>query len=87
MLHRCIFLVWVKSKSELRQFVNKINNKHQSIKFDLKFSKESIEFLSTSLYIDSCNRLHTTIYKISNDCQNYLMLNRHTRSHSKKYHL
>ena len=46
-------MVWIKSESELRQFMNEINKKHQSIKFDFEFSKESIEFLDTLVYIDS----------------------------------
>ena len=65
-------MVWIKSESELRHFMNKINQKHQSIKFDFKFSKESIEFLDTLVYIDSKNRLQTTLYKKPTDCQNYL---------------
>ena len=48
-----IFMVWIKSESELRQFMNEINQKHQSIKYDFKFSKESIEFPDTLVYIDS----------------------------------
>ena len=54
-------MVWIKSESELRQFMNKINQKHQSVKFDFKFSKESIEILDTLVYMDSNNRLQTTI--------------------------
>ena len=38
-----MFMVWIKSESELRQFMNELNQKLQSIKFDLKFSKENIE--------------------------------------------
>ena len=52
--------------------MNEINQKHQSIKFYFKFSKESIEFLDTLVYIDSKNRFHTTLYKKTTDCQNYL---------------
>ena len=63
-----IFMVWIKSESELRQLMNEINQKHQSIKFDFKFSKESIEFLDTLVYIDSKNRLRTTLYKKPTDC-------------------
>ena len=37
-----IFMVWIKSESELRHFMNKINQKHQSINFDFKFPNESI---------------------------------------------
>ena len=56
-------MVWIKSESELRQSINEINQKHQSIIFDFKFSKENIEFLDTLVYIDSDNRLQTTLYK------------------------
>ena len=59
------------SENELRKFMNEINQKHQSIKFDFKFLKENIEFLDT-VYIDSNNRLQTTPYKKPTDCQNYL---------------
>ena len=52
--------------------MNEVNQKHQSIKFDLKFSKESMEFLDTLVYIDSNSRLQTTIYKKPTECQNYL---------------
>ena len=65
-------MVWIKSESELRQFMNGINQKRQSIKFILKFSKKSTEFLDTLVYIDSNNRLQTTLYKKPTDCQNYL---------------
>ena len=34
-----IFMVWIKFESELRHFINKINQEHQSIKFDFKISK------------------------------------------------
>ena len=67
-----IFMVLIKSESELRHFMNKINQKHQSIKFDFKFSKESIYFLDTLVYINSQNRLQITLYKKTTDCQKYL---------------
>ena len=37
-----IFMVFIKSESELRHLMNEINQKHQSIKSDFKFSKESL---------------------------------------------
>ena len=57
-----IFMVWTKSESELKHFMNEINQKHQSIKFDFKFSKKSIEFLDTLIHTDRKNRLQTTLY-------------------------
>ena len=63
---RYIFMVWIKSESILRRFMNEINQKHHSIKFDFKFSKESIEFLEKLVYIDSKNRDETTLCKKPN---------------------
>ena len=51
--------------------MKKIKQKHQSIKFYFKFSKESIEFLDT-VYINSNSRLQTTIYEKTTDSQKYL---------------
>ena len=53
--------------------MNKINQKHQSIKFDFKFSKENIQFLEALVYIDSNSKLQTTLCKKPTDCQNYLL--------------
>ena len=36
-------MVWIKSKSVVRQFMIGIYQKPQTIKFDFKFSKENIE--------------------------------------------
>ena len=52
-----IFMVRIKFDSELRRFINEINQKHQSIKSDIKLSKDSVEFQETLVYIDSKNRL------------------------------
>ena len=35
------FTIWIKFESKLRLFMNEINQKHQSIKLDFKFSKEN----------------------------------------------
>ena len=58
-----IFMVWIISESELGHFMDEINQKYQSIKFDFKFSKERVKFLDTLIYIDSKNRLQITLYK------------------------
>ena len=38
-----IFMVWTKSENKLKSFINEINKKHYSIKFDFKFSTEKVE--------------------------------------------
>ena len=70
-------MVWIKYENELTLFIIERNQKHQSIKFDFRFSKDSIDILN--LYVDSNNRLQTTVYKKPTGCQNYL------RAKSKKF--
>ena len=65
-------MVRIKSESDQKEFLNEINQKNQSIKFDYKLSKESIEFQDTWGYI---NRLQTTLFKKPTNCQNYLHAN------------
>ena len=64
-------MVWIKSESELRQFMNKNKSISQS-NLILNFQKKTIEFLDTLMYIDSNNKLQTTLYRKPSDCQNYL---------------
>ena len=58
-----MFMTWTKSENQLKSFINKMNKKHHSIKFDFKFFKEKIEYLGTLVYKDHNNRLQTTLYK------------------------
>ena len=62
--------------------MNEINQKHQSIKFDFKFSKESIEFMDTLVYFDSKNRPTSTKHQLT--AKTIYIQNRHTRSHLQK---
>ena len=58
-----IFMKWTKSENELKSFINEMNKKHHSIKFDFKFSKEKTEFLDALVSKDHNKRLQTTLYK------------------------
>ena len=64
--------------------MNEINQKHELIKFDFKFSKEIIKIQETLVYIDSKNRLQTILYKKPTVSQNYLHAKSYTRSDLKK---
>ena len=48
-------MVFIKFESELKQLQKEINKKHKAIKFDIKSSKKTIEFLDTLVYIDDNN--------------------------------
>ena len=56
-----IFMVWTKSKYQLKSFINEIDKKHHSIKLDFNFSKEIIEFLDALVCKDRNNILQTTL--------------------------
>ena len=67
-----IILIWTKSENELLTFSEKLNQQHPSIKFEMKYSKDIIEFLDTVIYKDKNNKTQTTLYKKSTDLQNYI---------------
>ena len=57
-----IFFVWTSNKKDLMKFLNKLNTKHESIKFEYQISKISITFLDTAVYIKD-NKLYTKRYR------------------------
>ena len=73
-----IILIWTKSENELLTFFEKLNQQHPSIKFEMKHSKDKIEFLNTLIYKDKNNNIQTNLYKKPTDRQNYI--------HSKSAH-
>ena len=46
-----IFFIWTGSKDQLITFLNNLNTKHNSIKFEWKISQSSLPFLDTEVYI------------------------------------
>ena len=69
-----IFFIWTGSKTDLDKFLNELNAKHPSIKFEYEISKERISFLDTEIYIKN-NKLHTKIFRKKTDCQTFLNIN------------
>ena len=67
-----IFMVWTKSEKQIKDFMNELNQKHPSIKFNYKLECKQIEFLETLVYIDQQNKLQTTLFRKSSDRQNFL---------------
>ena len=68
-------MVWTHTEEGLLRFINELNQKHKTIKFDFKYSKTKIEFLDVLVYKDINNKLQTTLYKKPTDCQSYLNAN------------
>ena len=69
-----IFFIWTGSKTDLDKFLNELNAKHPSIKFEYETSKKRISFLDTEIYIKN-NKLHTKIFRKKTDCQTFLNIN------------
>ena len=69
-----IFFVWIGSKDQLITFLNDLNTKHNSIKFEYKISQSSIPFLDMQAYI-KINKLYTKIHRKETDRQNFLCIN------------
>ena len=68
--------IFIDHFENLMKFLNELNTKHESIKFEYQISKTSITFLDTEVYIEN-NKLYTKIYKIKKtDCQTFLRINK-----------
>ena len=52
-----IFLIWNHGEAELKKILEYLNNIHDKIKFTHEFSKESINFLDTTVKIDTNREL------------------------------
>ena len=81
-----IFMVWNKSGKHLQGFMNKLNQKHPSVKLDYKSDCKQIEFLDTLIYEDQQNKLQTTLFRKSSDRQNFLdAKSKHPYIHTAKH--
>ena len=67
-----IFMIWTRTKQELLIFLEKLNNKHKTIKFEHNISNSNISVLDTLIYKDKNNTLQTTLYRKPTDQQFYL---------------
>ena len=72
-----IFLIWNGTKTELDDFLKKINECHRSIKYEYEMSKTEINFLDTTVFKRD-NKLRTKVYVKPTNRQSYL--------HSKSEH-
>ena len=67
-----IFFLWNGTESELIQFIDNLNQKHPTIKFEFTYSRTSITFLDTKAYINENGTLCTTIYGKPSHSRNFL---------------
>ena len=65
-------MIWTDAEEELLKFINEINQKHKTIKFDIKCSKTALEILDVLVYKYINNKLQRLPYKKPIDRQSYL---------------
>ena len=69
-----MFFIWTGSKDQLITFLNDLNTRHNSIKFEYKISQSCIPFLDMEVYIIN-NKPYTKIYRKERDRRNFLHIN------------
>ena len=74
-----IFIIWKGTKEQLITFINGLNKKHKTIKFEYEISSQKIPLLDTMVYKDKENNFQATLYRKPTDQQSYL--------HAKSEHL
>ena len=60
------------TESKLIKFIDNLNQKHPTIKFEFNYSRTSITFLDTKVYTNENGTLFTTIYRKPSDRRNFL---------------
>ena len=78
-----IFMIWTHGLDELQKFIKYLNEIHPKIKFTHEQSEQSIDFLDTTVKIDSNRQLYTTLFERPTDTHLYL---HHTSVHHKPCH-
>ena len=85
-----IFFLWRGSEEELLEFVEFLNNFHPTIKFKCKsgvnydFTTKSVDFLDTTIWIDSHGLIQTTLYTKPSRVVQYLLPSSSHPSHITK---
>ena len=78
-----IFMIWTHGEEELLKFIRYLNSIHEKIKFTHEYSTESINFLDTTVKIDTDSLLYTTLYEKPTDTHLYL---HYSSAHHKPCH-
>ena len=67
-----IFMIWTGTKQVLLIFLENLNSKHKTIKFEHNISHSKTVFFDTLIYKDKNNTLQATLYRKSTYQQSYL---------------
>lgn len=78
-----IFMIWEHGRESLESFFTHCNSWHPSIKFSYQYSENKINFLDTTVIVES-GKLSTTLYRKPMDRQQYLDFTSHHPRHCKQ---
>ena len=73
-----IFMIWTHGEDTLNEFITYLNGIHPTIKFTHELSNTHINFLDTTVKVNSHRELYTTLYEKPTDTHLYL---HYTSSH------
>ena len=76
-------MIWTHGLDESQKFIPYLNSIYPKIKFTHEHSMNSIDFLDTTVKIDSDRKLYTTLFEKPTDTHLYL---HHTSAHNKPCH-
>ncbi len=79
-----IFLVWSHSREELDTFIQHLNVAHPTLKFTANSHNKSMDFLDTTVKVDTDSGLYTTLYTNPMDTHTYLHYTSAHPPHQKK---
>ena len=79
-----IFLIWEHGPDDLTTFINYLNECHPTIKFTSETSYTSVNFLDTSVHVNTEGSLYTDLYCKPTDSHNYLLYESAHPAHCKK---
>ena len=79
-----IFAIFHEDEDTVNLFVSEINTCHHSIKFTSEISKESVNFLDTTVHLSPTGEIHTDLYSKPTDSHNYLRYDSAHPHHLKK---
>ena len=67
-----IFGIWIGSREDFIAAIEKLNQCHQTIKFDFELSENNVNFLDTNVFVSETNTLKTKVFAKPTDRQNFL---------------
>ena len=67
-----IFLIWHHEKEDLDLFIDYLNSRMPSIKFEAESSNTSVHFLDVTINITETGEINTTLYTKPTDAHNYI---------------